>query len=225
MTTIDTSPDTGASQAEARQARLASSVARIRRSSGFDVERAMHWAGSILFPTGIIVILLGWYGASHTSYDFEQVPYLISGGILGAALTVVGGFLYFGYWIARLVGESRRERTELVALLARLDGRLATLEAVATGTLPGPPASAGTASAGTANGRGPAVATRLVATATGTLVHRPDCPLVAGKSGIRAVDLEAPGMKPCKVCDPYGDDVEAEPGAEPTGRRQRPLRA
>jgi hypothetical protein len=209
-----TTVEAGPTPAEARQARLASSVARIRRSSGFDVERALHWAGSILFPTGIIVIVLGWYGAAHTSYGFEQVPYLISGGILGGALTVVGGFLYFGYWIARLVQESRRERTELSELLTRLDNRLATLEAVATGTLP-------------AAANGSARATGLVATATGTLVHRPDCPLVVGKTGLRAVDPGERGLKGCKVCDPLGDDAGEVPDDAVTGsgRRPRPLRA
>jgi hypothetical protein len=189
-------------RAEERQARLASAVANIRRSSGFDVERAMHWAGSILFPTGLIFILLGWYGAAHTSYDFEQIPYLISGGLFGAALTIVGGFLYFGYRLGLLVREGQRERSELVALLSRLDDRLATLEGVATAGL-SPTSRAG------GNGR-----VALVATPTGSLVHRPSCPLVAGKAGLHSVDPDEPGLKGCKVCDPFAD---AEPIGEPPG--------
>lgn len=178
-----TSPD---DRAGARQARLAQSIARIRRRQGVDLERALHWAGSILLPTGVVIILLGWYGASHTSYEFEQVPYLISGGILGAAVSVVGGFLYFGYWISRVVDEGRRERRDVVELLARLDGRLATIEAASVA-----------ADRPSANG------TRLVATPAGTLVHRPDCSLVAGKPGLREVDARLPGLKPCKVCEPF----------------------
>jgi hypothetical protein len=173
-------------RAGARQARLAEAVARIRRRQGLDLERALHWVGSILLPTGVVIILLGWYGASHTSYEFEQVPYLISGGILGAAVSVVGGFLYFGYWISRVVDEGRRERRDLVELLGRLDSRLATIEA-ASRVQDGP----------STNG------TRLVATPTGTLVHRPDCSLVAGKQGLREVDASQPGLKPCKVCEPF----------------------
>jgi hypothetical protein len=198
--------------AEARQARLSSAVAGIRsRSDGFDVERALHWAGSILFPTGIVIILLGWYGAAHTSYDFQQVPYLISGGILGAALTTVGGFLYFGYWISRLVAEGRRERVELAGLLTRLDNRLAAMEAMS------------------ANGAGRSAvsASAFVATATGTLVHRPGCSLIAGKPGLRAViDPVGEGLKPCKVCEPYGEDGTPPEAAAPVrSRRSRPLRA
>jgi hypothetical protein len=192
-------------RAEARQARLASAVAGIRRrGGGLDLERSLHYAGSILFPTGIVVILLGWYGAAHTSYNFEQVPYLISGGMLGMALTIVGGFLYFGYWIARLVQEGRRERTEVVELLARLDNRLAILEGVATGSLPGEGQPAGTPVSGAVTNGG----LRLVATPTGSLVHRPDCSLVAGRPGLRSVDPTEPGLKPCKVCEPFGSGLD-----------------
>jgi len=193
-------------RAEARQARLAGAVAGLRRrGAGMDLERSLHYAGSILFPTGIVVILLGWYGAAHTSYDFEQVPYLISGGLLGMALTIVGGFLYFGYWIARLVQEGRRERTEVVELLARLDNRLAILEGVATGSLPGEDRTPATGAV--TNG-----SLRLVATPTGSLVHRPDCSLVAGRAGLRSVDPSEPGLKPCKVCEPFGSSPDDDRG-------------
>ncbi|HEY2427621.1 MAG TPA: hypothetical protein VGI06_01730 [Acidimicrobiales bacterium] len=203
MTSIPIGSDQPADRAEARQARLAGAVAGIRRrSGGMDVERALHWAGSILFPTGLIVILLGWYGAAHTSYAFEQTPYIISGGILGAALTIVGGFLYFGYWIARLVQEGRRERVEVVALLTRLDNRLAVLEGLATASGSG----AGVAGNGSV---------RLVATTTGSLVHRPDCSLVAGRSGLRSVDPTQPGLKACRVCEPFGSEDESRGASEP----------
>lgn len=208
MTSIPIAGDTAtveavpppADRAGARQARLAASVARLRRrSSGIETDRLLLAAGSILLPSGLIVVLLGWYGASHTSYDFEQTPYLISGGMLGAAMTVAGGFLYFGYWLTRLVHEGRRQRIELSELLVRLDNRMAVLEAAATGTLP-------TRSGRPANGSAPG--SGLVATPTGTLVHRADCPLVAGKSGLRQVSAEDPsraGRRGCKVCQPFDD--------------------
>jgi hypothetical protein len=164
--------------AEARRARLAEGVAGVRaRSGGIDLEKALQIDGSILIPTGLIVIILGWYGASHTSYDFQQVPYLISGGILGAAMTVAGGFLYFGYWLTKLVHESQRQRAELGRMIALLDARLS----------------------GSTTGN----AGELVATATGSLVHRSDCSLVAGKSGLRRVRPDEAGLRPCKVCQPF----------------------
>jgi hypothetical protein len=185
--TTDIASDIGSEdRAQVRQARLARSVAAVRRrGAALDAEKVLQVGGSILLPTGLIVILLGWYGASRTSYDFEQMPYLISGGILGAAMTVAGGFLYFGYWLTRLVHEGRRERIELSELLSRIDSRMAVLEASA-----GP--------------RG-AVHTALVATATGTLMHRADCSLVRDKPGLRAVSRDDPGLRPCKVCQPLSD--------------------
>ena len=184
--------------AQARQARLAASVARLkRRSSGIDTDRLLLLAGSILLPSGLIVILLGWYGASHTSYDFEQTSYVISGGLLGAGMTVAGGFLYFGYWLTRLVHEGRRQRVELSELLVRLDNRMAVLEGVATGTLPGAARHTGALN-------GSPAPTTLVATATGTLVHRADCPLVAGKSDLQPVRDDVEDRRGCKVCQPFG---------------------
>ena len=188
----------GSSQAATRQARLAASVARLRRrSTGIETDRLLLLAGSILLPSGLIVIVLGWYGASHTSYDFEQTPYLISGGLLGAGMTVAGGFLYFGYWLTRLVQEGRRQRVELSELLVRLDNRMAVLEGVATGTLPGAARHSNVAN-------GSAAPAGLVATATGTLVHRADCPLVAGKTDLQPVRDEGGDRRGCKVCQPFG---------------------
>ena len=77
--------------------------------------------GAGLMPLGVLVILLGWYGAAHTPYVFEQVPYLISGGVLGLALVVAGGLLYFGYLLTRLAIEQRRNTDAILAALHRLE--------------------------------------------------------------------------------------------------------
>jgi hypothetical protein len=45
----------------------------------------------------------------------------------------------------------------------------------------------------------------LVATVKGSMAHRPDCVVVAGKPGLRAVDASE-GLLPCKLCDPYAMD-------------------
>jgi hypothetical protein len=194
-----------ASGVEARFARLASGVSGLgRRTQRLDTEKALLLAGSIVLPLGVLLILLGWAGAAHTYRLFEQLPYLISGGILGGALVVLGGFLYFGYWLTRLVHEGRAQTRQLAQLLERMDGRLETIEHQAPGaalaaragqtaqTAPTPPAP----SAARSNGR------RLVATATGSMVHRPDCPIVAGKEGLRTVRAGAAGFKPCRICEP-----------------------
>ena len=45
----------------------------------------------------------------------------------------------------------------------------------------------------------------LVATARGTMAHRRDCVVVAGKADLRPVG-PGDGLAPCKLCDPYGPD-------------------
>ena len=167
-----------------RFARLASGVSGLGRRRGLDVERTLLIAGSVLVPVGVLFILLGWDGAAHTSRLFEQIPYLISGGILGGALVIAGGFLYFSYWLTRLVYEGRTQNRDLIDVLVRMDERLAALESGSGGGAAGVSAS-------------------LVATATGSMVHRRDCPVVADKAGLREVTADAPGLKPCRICEPF----------------------
>ena len=46
--------------------------------------------------------------------------------------------------------------------------------------------------------------TSFVATKTGSMFHRAECPVVAGRpdSELRKVQLPAEGMAPCKLCSP-----------------------
>lgn len=39
---------------------------------------------------GLVAVVIGWFGASGTGLAVEQIPYLISGGIGGVVLVVVG---------------------------------------------------------------------------------------------------------------------------------------
>jgi len=60
-----------------------------------------------------VLILLGWSGVSHTTDTFEQTPYVVSGGLLGLALVVAGGFCYFGYWQTQVVRAARRDAADI----------------------------------------------------------------------------------------------------------------
>ncbi|MEY2461670.1 MAG: hypothetical protein QOG30_3500, partial [Acidimicrobiaceae bacterium] len=44
----------------------------------------------------------------------------------------------------------------------------------------------------------------LVATGKGTMAHRPDCVVVAGKPDLRRVSADE-GLVSCKLCEPYAD--------------------
>jgi len=202
---MSTTAPTVSSADEASRARSLERLGRLRegvrgigrsRRAGAALERPMLVAGGVLIPLGVVVILLGWYGTAHTGRLFEQIPYAISGGILGGALVITGGFLYFGYWLTQLVHDGRRQTQQLENAFVRLENQMAVLsttliDAVGSGSHNGK-AKAGAVSADT-----------LVATSTGTMVHRGDCPVVAGKEGLRKVKPGDASLKPCKICEPY----------------------
>ena len=74
--------------------------------------------------SGLVVILLGWWGASHTPNLYEQVPYSISGGMFGLGLVFAGGFAYFAYWMTQLVRATQRDTAETRAVLERIESLL-----------------------------------------------------------------------------------------------------
>lgn len=169
-------------RAASRLDRLADQVGRLRTRGGAGNERWMLIVGGLLMPFGMLAILLGWVGASRTPLQFEQTPYLISGGLLGLAFVFTGGFIYFAYWQTVRIRESREQQRQLVEAIGRLEARLVATE-VAAG-----------ADATTTSG--------LVATGGGTMFHRADCPIVAGRDDLKPVDPEDTNLRPCKMCDP-----------------------
>ena len=91
-------------------------------------ERILLVLGGIIAPLGLVVVVLGWWGASQTPYLFEQVPYLISGGLLGVALVFLGSFFYFTHWLTELVKEHRAQSEAIVAALERLQKQVANTD-------------------------------------------------------------------------------------------------
>ena len=72
----------------------------------------LAWVSATLMLLGVAAILLGWAGASRSILVEEQVPYLISGGVLGLALAVIGAVTFLAQWFLVLVREERqREAT------------------------------------------------------------------------------------------------------------------
>jgi hypothetical protein len=53
-------------------------------------DRVAAWAAIVV---GVVVLLLGWNGASDTPFPAEQLPYILSGGIGGALLVALGAAL------------------------------------------------------------------------------------------------------------------------------------
>lgn len=123
---------------------LGVAVDRVRRRPQVDVRQALLVTGAVAMGLGLVAIVLGWYGASHSAYLFQEVPYLISGGMLGVALVAGGGFLFFAAWIVRLIDEQRRFSSRVEQTLEHVDRALAAVVAEAgRASAPGygPPAS------------------------------------------------------------------------------------
>lgn len=160
-------------------------------SSARGIDKILVAVAAVLLPLGLVVIGLGWYGASHTPYLFEQVPYLISGGLIGLGLVLVGGLVYFGSWIARAAAQQQQAGQELAGLLREIRDELRNRPAIEPlgkprKTTNGPPT--------------------FVATAKGSMLHRPDCSIVAGREDLHAVPADA-GLAPCGLCTPLASDV------------------
>ena len=103
--------------AAVRQERLADAVRKLRtRAGGNDTAKSLLIVGGILVPLGFVLIVLGWSGAAGTTDVFEQIPYAISGGLLGLALVFAGAFCYFASWQTHMVYAARREADETKAL-------------------------------------------------------------------------------------------------------------
>ncbi|WP_370366339.1 hypothetical protein [Catenulispora sp. GP43] len=125
-----------------------------------------------------MLCVLGWYGISGESVIEQQLPYLASATIPGAALIVAGAVL-----LARRAGTADDRIETLYGLL------VADTETGddATRTMPHAEAEA------------------LLAVPGGTLYHRRDCPLVADKPTAEVVGAAAiaeRSLTPCPVCEP-----------------------
>jgi hypothetical protein len=154
-----------------------------------NVQLVLFTTGALLMPLGIFAIFLGWYGVAHTKYQYDQLPYVVSGGLLGLALVFLGGFLYFGAWLAKIGNEQResaRQLTDAMLVLVDLVGKQGG-SLSATGTATDHPAD------------------ELVLAGAGSTVHRRDCPLIAHRDDLHPLTGDQSGLGTCRVCRPDFD--------------------
>ncbi|MFJ2774208.1 hypothetical protein [Streptomyces sp. NPDC087300] len=148
--------------------------------------RAVHpalWAAFAALAAGAVLCVIGWYGISGERFAERQLPYLASCTVPGAALIIAGTVLF-----------THGRSTLAAARVEELYGLLVAAE---------PPAAP-------SPGARHAVATSddLRMVPGGTLWHRADCPLVAGKPGAVPADatiLARGGLDPCPICEPPAD--------------------
>lgn len=93
-----------------RYGRLTERATSLRGRTAKDRSRVLLLVGGIATSLGLSLVVLGYVGVSHTIYVFEQIPYLVSGGILGGCLVIAGGFSYFAFWLTRIHAELTTSR-------------------------------------------------------------------------------------------------------------------
>ena len=73
-------------------------------------DRVLAWS---LIAAGLIALLVGWIGVSWTPYLAEQLPYLVSAGMLGLFLLGLGATI----WISADLRDEWRKLDEVADLL------------------------------------------------------------------------------------------------------------
>jgi hypothetical protein len=138
---------------------------------------------------GFVLIFLGWNGTASNDTETAQIPYIVSGGIAGLGLVVLGAALIVAHSL----------RTDRVELRGAIEDLRAAIERGTPAATEGSDVSPAAAAAGD----------DTVLTGAESY-HRPACALVAGQEEAVAMarsDAVAAGLAPCRVCNP--DEVAA----------------
>jgi hypothetical protein len=128
----------------------------------------LGWALAVV---GAVALFLGWYGVSGTPVPAKQVPYLVSGGLGGVALVVLGAAVLATDDVRRQLGDLH----EVAAKVDRLYDLLTEPDPEAAEPLP-------------------------VLVPGGRTWHRADCRLVTGKQTRTATEDDLAGLRPCRLC-------------------------
>jgi hypothetical protein len=147
------------------------------------------YLGYILIAIGALLLLAGYLGVSREVIVARQIPYLVSGGLLGLAAITLGGRLL-------LIEDLRRDSGRL----DRLEKAVQELHQVLLYRPDAPSLSTATASA-----NGSSAKTKLLVLPGGESFHRPDCPVIGDKPAGRSVTLETAqrkGLHACPLCQP-----------------------
>ena len=140
--------------------------------------------GVAYWVAGLVLVFLGWNGAASWNSVPAQVPYLISGGLAGLCLVVIGAAVV-------IVQNARADRAALQSTLLELQQVLGRV-------------SDGRAAGGADGGRTGGTETVVAGSSS---FHRPSCRLVEGQAGLRTMTISAAtseGLTPCRACDPAG---------------------
>jgi hypothetical protein len=151
--------------------------------------------GLFFCVAGLAVIWSGWNGAASYNDIRKQFPYIISGGLGGLALVVIGASLM-------VIQSQRADRVQLEANLVELRNILERM-----------------GGAPTTNGAEASDAGLVVAGPNA--YHLPSCKLVAGRDlrKMTTEQAEAAGLDACRTCGPAEVDLASpDPASGTRGR-------
>lgn len=109
-----------------RRARFREAISGLSgRARSGEVLKMLLFPSALLLIIGFNFMLWGWWGAAHTHRQIEQIPYLISGGLIGLSFVVLGGLLLAtAVWVSSIErmrqqaeDRSAAHLTELVAIV------------------------------------------------------------------------------------------------------------
>lgn len=151
--------------------------------------RLALYLGGGLVAVGALVLYIGYNGAATNALVPAQIPYVISGGLLGAALMVLGAITISVHVILRVQADFRTEMggmRESMENLADLMARQAFAGGAPAGAVP------------SANG------TVVVARGSSSY-HRAECRLVERAEHTKPIprdEAQRTGLVPCRICKP-----------------------
>jgi hypothetical protein len=174
--------------------------------------------GWLLAGVGVVLLILGWYGASGQAHVAQQIPYVASASLPGVAL-VISGAVLVGAERLRVAGGADGATAALVAELHELlteplpqgddDAAVATVARRDARDGDRGRGDGSTDADDHTGDTGDAVDTDDTEarwTVPGTLsYHRPGCPLLRGKPDahpLRPDQLRGAAFTPCPVCQP-----------------------
>jgi hypothetical protein len=110
-----------------RRARFRAAVLRLsERARTTELLKMLLLPGAFFAIAGFVFMFLGWYGAARTPRAIEQMPYLLSGGLIGLGMVFVGGLLLASaFWMGMLQKFSEEADARTERRIAELEQRVA----------------------------------------------------------------------------------------------------
>ena len=153
---------------------------------GWAAKAGRPWVGWAFIAFGLLVTLLGWIGVSGEAIVAKQIPYVVSGGIGGVLLAVIGAYFLGTEELRKDSGRLDRLEQKVdelhAALLQRADAPTTEVTVSPNGSAPD----------------------KVLVVSGGETFHGAGCPMAMGKETEELAVSAATkrGLTPCPLCAP-----------------------